>query len=358
MRVAFDGRTLTAPAGGVRRYIRELCRAMTEVAPDIQMIAVGADAGADPPAGVQIVRARASLPTNLGWSLAGLPLAAGRVQYDVFHAPAYTAPLWGVRPLVVSIHDVSYARRPEWYPHSSGFARRAFYRSSARRADRILTDSSFSRDEIVAAYEIDPARIDVVPLGVSAGFSPDSSVARELFVLHLGDLHPRRNLAMLLDAVLDLRRADPRCARLRLVLAGADRGLLATLRQHASVAPDALDYVGRPDDAALVALYRRAAIFAYPSQYEGFGLPPLEAMACGTPVIAAAAGSLPELVGDAAPLLPPDDAGAWRDEILAVLSDSARSADLGARGLARAKAFTWQRTARETLACYRRILNS
>jgi len=321
------------------------------------MIAVGADPRADAPAGVQLVATGASLPTNLGWSLAGLPLAARRVAHDVFHAPAYTAPLWGVRRLVVTIHDVSYARRPEWYPHGNDFVRRAFYRSCARRADRILTDSLFSRDEIVAAYAIDPARIDVVSLGAGAEFSHDSTVAREPFVLHVGDLHPRRNLSMLLDAVLDLRRYDPACARVRLVLAGADRGLLADLRRRASAAPDALDYVGRPDDEALVGWYRRAAVFAYPSRYEGFGLPLLEAMACGTPIIAAAAGSLPEIVGDAAPLLPSDDAGAWRDAIHALLTDSARGEDQSARGLQRAKTFTWARTARETLACYQRILN-
>ena len=330
---------------------------MAEIAPDVQMVAVGADPRDDPPAGVRVVAARAWLPTNLGWSLAGLPLAARRIPHDVFHAPAYTAPLWGVRRLVVTIHDVSYARRPEWYPHENGFARQAFYRASARRAHRILTDSSFSRDEIVAAYAIDPARIDVVPLGVGAEFSPDTAVAREPFVLHVGDLHPRRNLAMLVDAVLDLRRSDPSCARLRLVLAGVDRGLLADLRRRASAAPDALDYVGRPDDATLVGLYRRAAVFAYPSRYEGFGLPPLEAMACGTPVIAAAAGSLPELVGDAAPLLHPDDAGAWRDAIRAVLTNPVLSAGQSARGLARASRFTWERTAGATLACYQHVLD-
>jgi glycosyltransferase involved in cell wall biosynthesis len=274
----------------------------------------------------------------------------------VFHAPAYGAPLWGVRPLVVTLHDVSYARAPEWYPHHSDPIRRSFYRASARSADRILTDSSFSRDEIVAAFGVDPARIDVVPLGVGPQFSPDARVAREPFVLHVGDLHARRNLPMLLDAVLWLRRTDSRCARLRLVLAGADLGLLQPLRRQAAGAEEALVHIGRSADVELIDLYCRAHVFAYPSRYEGFGLPLLEAMACGTPVVAANAASIPEVVGSAAILLPVDDGAAWRDALTAVLTDEPLAADLAVRGRLRARQFTWDRTATATLACYRKVL--
>lgn len=356
MRVAFDGRALTASAGGVRRYVQELCKAIRRVDRSVVMVAVGADGAAVLPEGVQLAVAGGSLPTNLGWNLTGLPLAARRVPHDVFHAPAYTAPFWGVRRLVVTIHDVSYARHPEWYPYRNDPIRRAFYGASARRADRILTDSSFSRDEIVAAYHIDPERIDVVPLGVAAEFSPNRAVTREPFVLHVGDLHTRRNLPLLLDAVLALRQSEPSCSKLRLILAGADSGVLADLRRQASAAPDALGFVGKPDDNGLIDLYRRAAVFAYPSWYEGFGLPLLEAMACGTPVIAAAAGSLPEIVGDAAPLLSPDDPGSWRGMIRRILTEPALGADISARALVRSRSFTWDRTARETLDCYGRAL--
>ena len=306
------------------------------------------------PSGVHAVPGGASLPTNLGWSLTGLPLGLRRVSCDVFHAPAYTAPLWGARPLVVTLHDVSYARHPEWYPYRVGPIRQAFYRASARRADRLLTDSAFSRDEIVAAFEVDPDRIDVVPLAVSARFTPDPTVAREPFVLHVGDLHPRRNLSMLLDAVLRLRGTERACAGLRLVLAGADRGLLASLTRQAGRADGALVHVGTPGDDELVGLYRRAALFAYPSRYEGFGLPPLEAMACGTPVLASSAGSVPEVVGTAALLLSVDDDGGWREAMHAILTDAAYTAELGARGPVRASQFTWERTALGTIACYER----
>jgi glycosyltransferase involved in cell wall biosynthesis len=356
LRVAFDGRTLSSPAGGVRRYTRELFEAIRRVAPDEVITAVGAHRDTILPAGVGRVDAHALLPTNLGWNLTALPRAVRRLPYDVFHAPAYGAPLWGVRPLVVTLHDVSYARVPEWYPHQSDPIRRSFYRASARRADRILTDSAFSRDEIVAAFDVDPARIDVVTLGVGPPFSPDARIPREPFVLHVGDLHARRNLPMLLDAVLWLRRTDSRCARLRLVLAGTDLGLLQPLRRQAAGAEEALEYVGRPGDVELVDLYRRARVFAYPSRYEGFGLPLLEAMGCETPVVAANAASIPEVVGSAAILLPVDDGAAWRDALTAVLTDAQLAADLAVRGRLRAREFTWDRTATGTLACYRKVL--
>jgi alpha-1,3-rhamnosyl/mannosyltransferase len=288
--------------------------------------------------------------------VSGLPLSARRVPFDVFHAPAYTAPLWGVRPLVVTIHDVSYARHPEWYPYQRDPIRRAFYRASALRADRVLTDSAFSRQEIVAAYGIAAERIDVVPLGVGAQFTPAVWTRRDDFVLHVGDLHPRRNLPMLLDVVMALRRGDPRCASLRLVLAGVDRGVLDGLRRQAAALPASLEYVGRPSDTALVDLYRRAAVFAYPSRYEGFGLPVLEAMACGAPIIAGRTGAVPEVVGDAGVLIDPEDRAAWQEALQAVLSDPARRARLSGAAVTRACDFTWERTARATLACYQRAV--
>jgi glycosyltransferase involved in cell wall biosynthesis len=355
VRIAFDGHALTSPAGGVRRYTRELFGAIRRVAPSHTLIACGGDADQARGVGAAHIPSPASLPTNLGWALSGLPRAAGRAKADVFHAPAYTAPLWGARPLVLTLHDVSYARHPEWYPYHAGAVRQAFYARCAARADRILTDSAFSRAEIIAAYGIHQDRIDVVPLGVSDTFRPDPAVPREPVVLHVGDLHPRRNLPMLLDVVLALR-ADPRHARLRLVVAGTDRGSLAGLQAQAQQAgaPEVLHHVADATDTGLVGWYQRAAVMAYPSRYEGFGLPVAEAMACGTPVIAADAASMPEVLDGAGMLVGPDDARGWQQALSAVLDDDERASGMSSRGLARARALTWDRTAALTLDVYRR----
>lgn len=356
MRVAFDGRALTSPAGGVRRYTTELFGAILRVAPDHTLIACGGDAAHARRLGVAHQPAPPSLPTNLGWVVSGLPYAASRARAAVFHAPAYTAPLWGARPLVLTVHDVSYARHPEWYPHESGPLRRAFYARSARRADLVLTDSRFSQQEIVAAYGLDPDRIVVVPLGVSSTFVPDPVVAREPVVLHVGDLHTRRNLSRLLEVVLDLRAHEPALSALRLVLIGTDRGQWESLQAQAAAAgaPSAVSLEHDVDDAALCAWYRRASVLAYPSRYEGFGLPLLEAMACGTPVVASRAASMPEVVGSAGILVDPDDTRAWREALAAVLLTPATGAALREAGLTHAATFTWARTALATVEVYRR----
>jgi len=356
MRVAFDAMSLTSPAGGVRRYAAELFGALARHE-DLDVIAVAPAATAVLPAGVRAHRIPLlAAPSNLGRAAVVLPATLCTLARDVFHAPAYTAPLWQGQPLVLTIHDVVYARRPEWYPARIDPVRQWFYRTSACRAARVITDSSFSRDEIVAAYGLSPERIAVVPLAAAAQFTPAAGVARTLTVLHVGDLHVRRNLPMLLDVVLHLRR-DPRWTSLTLTLVGTDRGVLAALLSQArdAGAPEALVYAGAISDEALVEHYRRAAVFAYPSRYEGFGVPLLEAMQCGLPVVAARAGSIPEVVGDAAILVDPDDSRGWHNAIAGFLSDERRASAAADAGLKRAAQFTWAATAVATRRVYDRV---
>lgn len=364
LRVGIDGRTFTSPAAGVRRYVRHLVPALLELGEPLAVVALGGDAGAVP-RGVEHVAERVHPPSNLGWTLVGLPAAASRGRVDVIHSPAYTAPFLSRTPLVVTIHDVSYERHPEWYPYRRDWLRRSFYRRSARAAAHILTDSAFSAAEISAAYGIAPGRITVAPLGVSSVFAPaDSSAPMELpagvstpFLLHVGDLHERRNLALLVDAVLAARRHFGAAAAVSLVLAGVDRGVGEGLCAMAAAAgaPDAVVRLGMVEDERLQTLYRAASALAYPSRYEGFGLPVLEAMASGTPVIASRAASIPEVLGESGILLDPDDLDAWTDAIVRVLNDEPARMDMTARGLARATTFTWERTARLTWDVYRRV---
>jgi glycosyltransferase involved in cell wall biosynthesis len=362
-RIGFDGRALTSPAAGMRRYAWELFGALAAIDPASRIVAVGAASDAAIPFGVERSPAGFTLPTNLGWMLTGLPRAARRAKVDLFHAPSYTAPIGGPRPLVLTIHDVSYERHPEWYPYRQDPLRRAFYRRSATTADCIVTDSEFSRSEIAAAYDLDPVSISVVPLAPGPEFQPGPALplppgVPRRYVLHVGDVHVRRNLPMIARCVLMLRALDAAYRDLTLVLTGADYGGGEALRDLTCTACELppIVFLGIVPGETLVALYRSAAALVYPSRYEGFGLPLLEAMACGTPVIAARSSCIPEVAGDAAVLLDPDDEIGWREAIRRVVDDEAFSADLRARGLSRVAGFSWARTARETAGVYRGLL--
>jgi alpha-1,3-rhamnosyl/mannosyltransferase len=232
-------------------------------------------------------------------------------------------------------------------------------------ASHVLTDSEFSRSEIAAAYRIPFERITVAPLGVSLEFGPgEPSLPEALpagivgpFFLHVGDLHERRNLTVVVRAVVEARRRAGPTAAPSLVLAGIDRGVGDSLEAMASAsgAADVVVRLGVVPEPTLRALYRAATALVYPSRYEGFGLPVLEAMASGTPVIASRATSLPEVVGEAGLLLDPDDVHQWADAIVSVMNDAGLRGRLRQAGVARAAQFTWARTARITLGVYRRV---
>jgi glycosyltransferase involved in cell wall biosynthesis len=343
--------------------VSELVPALLSTGKELDLVALGGRAESLP-AAVDHVPEPWHPPTNLGWAVVGLPRAARRAAVDLIHAPAYTAPLDAAVPTVLTIHDVSYERHPEWYPYRRDWLRRAFYRRSAHAAAHILTDSEFSRSEIAAAYGITPEQITVAPLGASGRFGEDEGAAAMPlpagiavpFLLHVGDLHERRNLNVVARGLIDARRrletAPP-----SLVLAGVDRGVGDRLvaMVNASGAPDAVVLLGAVSEPTLRSLYRGAAALVYPSRYEGFGLPLIEAMASGTPVLASRAASIPEVVGESGMLLDPDDPKRWADAIVNVITDAPLRARLRRDGLARAAMFTWERTARITLDVYRRV---
>lgn len=367
LRVGLDGRALTSPAAGVRRYTRSLLDALVSLPDAPEMVILGGDPDAPLPRAVHRVEEPWHPPTNAGWMLVGLPRAARHARVDVLHAPAYTAPFWSGIPTVLTIHDVSYARHPEWFPYRRDAVRRAFYRRCALSADIVVTDSQFSASEIQAAYGIDDSRLVVIPLGVDSSFVSARTPGRPLptevatpFVLHVGDLHERRNLPMAVAAVLDARSRVPALSSLSLVLAGVDRGVGDRVRHLAAAAgaAEAVVVLGPVEEDMLRSLYDQALALVYPSLYEGFGLPVLEAMACGTPVLASRAASMPEVVGDAGMLLDPHRSAEWTDALAALGSGTMLRNDLRGRGLARAAQFTWERTARQTLAVYQTVAQS
>ncbi|MBI3048984.1 MAG: glycosyltransferase family 4 protein [Acidobacteria bacterium] len=365
LRVGIDGRAFASPAPGIRRYVAGLVRGLLALGEPIDVVALGGrDSSALPP-GTGHVDEPPHPPTNLGWTLVGIPRAARRAAVDVIHAPAYTAPFWSPVPTVLTIHDVSYELHPQWYPYRRDWMRRTFYRRSAHAASHILTVSAFSASEISAAYHIPRERITVAPLGVDETFRPDEpgppgeipAGVMAPFLLHVGDLHERRNLPMLVEAVLAARRRSEARPAISLVLVGTDRGAGGALRALAAQAgaPEAVVPLASVGDRQLRALYRHATALVYPSLYEGFGLPLLEAMASGTPVVASRAASIPEVVGDGGLLLDPVERDAWTRAIVDIVNDGARRVRMREAGLRRAAQFTWARTARMTLDVYRRV---
>jgi glycosyltransferase involved in cell wall biosynthesis len=287
------------------------------------------------------------------WSHVRLAAEVLRARPDVLFVPAHVLPLLHPVPSVVTVHDLGYHYFPEAHP-----ARQRRYlawstRFAARGASHLLADSRATRDDLARLYGVPPGKVTVVYPGRDEALGPaDPAPVRaryslpETYVLHVGTLQPRKNLLRLMDAAAALHAEGQ---SLQLVLAGKPGWLaepiLARARSLAGLV-HLLDYV---PDADLPGLYSGARAFAFPSLYEGFGFPVLEAIACGTPVVAANTSSLPELAGDAALLVDPTDVAALTSALRRLLLDASLRADLIARGREQVKRFTWERAAQEVM---------
>jgi glycosyltransferase involved in cell wall biosynthesis len=267
---------------------------------------------------------------------------------------------------VTTIHDLIPLLFPEYAPRSK--KRRLFpiyrllMREIGRRSDVIITDSQCSRTDVIAHLHIPADRSDkvlAIPVGVSPAFTPEKGEASEKAsktVLWVGRTDPYKNLAGLVQAFAIVRKTAPFPVRLRIAGSRDPRYPEASqLAEALNITPD-IDWLGYVSDEQLVDEYRKADVFVLPSRYEGFGLPVVEAMACGTPVICGNGGSLPEVAGDAAMQVHPDDIEGMAEAIRRVLSDPALAAGMVGRGLRRAAVYTWAETARLTLLAYNKAL--
>jgi glycosyltransferase involved in cell wall biosynthesis len=309
------------------------------------------------------------LPALMTVGQGALSLAAGRLRLDLVHDPNGIAPFFGPRRgarRVVTLHDAFTYVQPQAQNWLDNWRYRWQLPRALRRADAVITVSACSRRDIAAHLGLAAERIAVIPEGVEAHFRPvpDCPARRATlarygiappYLLYLGGINARKNVARLLEAYARLRERRPGIA---LVIAGKRQWLTgeidATFERLAL--GDAVRFTGYVEDADLPALYSAAEAFVFPSLYEGFGLPPLEAMACGTPVVTSRVSALPELVGDAAVMIDPYDVPGLAAAIERVLTDDALRTDLRRRGLARSCQFTWRRAAGETLAIYNSIV--
>jgi glycosyltransferase involved in cell wall biosynthesis len=313
------------------------------------------------------LRRRAPKIEKVLWEQITLPLATARVNADLLYAPYFSLPLvTGVRT-VVTIHDLIPLLLPEYAPSAPFKAYFKLVSAATRRADAIVTDSRHSAADITRCLDVSPDKIHVVPLGVDARFTHAHDAEEltrlrarlglpERFILYLGGVDPRKNVSVLLRALKLLHDRGQKVTPLAIV--APQGGRFADPREEASrlgVASETLflDWIADEDKAAL---YAAATAFVFPSHYEGFGLTPLEAMAGGTPVLCSSASSLPEVTGDAALLLDPDDADEWANALVRIDADDALRADLAARGRVRAATFTWDDTVAGLLRVFQRVV--
>lgn len=293
-----------------------------------------------------------------------IPWTLLQVRADVFHEPHYVLPPLAWCRSVVTIHDCIHLRFPQYLPKRGGLAyARTQMGLAARRSDRILTVSEASKRDILEFFDVPPGKVTVIHNAIDDRFSvppPEDAVRRVReryqlegpFALYVGNVKPHKNVERLIDAVHLVRQSG--LDDLRLVVIGDELSKNASLRRavHRYNLHKYVRFLGFLPDDLLAIVYRLAAVFVFPSLYEGFGLPPLEAMASGTPVVTSNVSSLPEVAGDAALLVDPTSPDAIADAMRRVITDPALAADLRTRGLARAREFSWERSVRQIRDIY------
>lgn len=365
MRIGINARLAGSGAGvgraGVARYIDNLLTHLpAALGPDDRLIVA-----ARPPAGdsaAPLARLTRHPAARIAWEQSVLPLLARRGHWDVLHSPVNVAPVLAGVPSVVTVHDLAFVTAGETMPAARRRYLTAMTARSVRQAARVIAVSASTARDLTRHFDVPPERIAVTPLAADARFRPldaDELAAfrrragiERPYLLSVGTREPRKNGATLIRA---FARIAPEIVH-DLVMVGPagwmggdlDRALAAlppTIRERVRL-------TGFVADADLPRWYAGAAAFAYPARYEGFGLPVLEAMACGAPVVTSDLSSLPEVSGDAALLVPPDDEAGLAAALLRLATDPALAADLGRRGLARAAEFSWERTAALTVAAY------
>lgn len=326
MNVVIDGRPLVGNRTGIGVHTAEIARRLPFDPPPL----IASHAPIDDRSGLEHLRFRVDrTPLGVLWQQLALP----NIDADVLWGPHGTLPLTWRKPSVVTLHDFTSITMPLRHRAKTILSFNLFIGPSLERASRVACVSRVIADEAMRGFGVPASKIEIVPNGVDEFFSPEDGVEGD-YILFAGTLEPRKGIDDLIDAWRALPRPWP-----RLVLCGGT-GWGMRIAEEAGI--ELTGYVTRE---RLRALYRGALAFAYPSRYEGFGIPPLEAMACGAPVIATRTGAIAEYAEGAALLIEPGDGDALRDALLRVTRDASLRAELRARGPERARAWRWNRAA-------------
>ena len=370
MRIGIDARKLHD--FGIGTYIRNLLRELARLdqQTDFVLLCRPEDADAIRTLGANFRPVVSHAGNYSVTEQFAIPLALRRERVTLFHAPHYVLPPLAHCRSVVTIHDCIHLMFPQYLPNRMALAyARASMAMAARRATRVLTVSESSKKDIIRFFGTDPSKIDVIYNAYDERFGIEphaDAVARvreryqlqDQFVLYAGNVKPHKNLERLIEAFHLVR--DRGLPHLKLVMIGDDISKYASLRRtlHQHRLHKYVRFLGYMPEDTLAAMYRLASVFVFPSLYEGFGLPPLEAMASGTPVVTSNVSSLPEVAGDAAVLVNPYDPDAIAQGIYRVLTDGQLQVDLRRRGLARAGQFSWEASVRRVRQIYGEVANA
>jgi glycosyltransferase involved in cell wall biosynthesis len=367
MRVAIDARKLHD--FGIGTYIRNILRHLARIdqVSEYVLLCAAADMHVAPTLGPNF---RAVLEPSPNYSIREqwhVPLVLQRERPDVYHAPHYVLPAAVPCPSVVTIHDCIHLMFPQYLPNRRAYlyARTVMW-AAARRADAILTVSEASKRDILRFFDVKPEKVVVVHNAIDERFwtppaEEDVALVRERyqlehgFVLYAGNIKPHKNLIRLIEAFDQIRRGG--FEEMKLLIIGDEISKMPALRRavHQHHLHKHVRFLGYVSDETLAILYRLAAVFVFPSIYEGFGLPPLEAMASGTPVVTSNVSSLPEVTGDAAVLVNPHDTSSIVAGVRRVLSDPDFANQLRVKGPVRAREFSWERSVAKTRELYERV---
>jgi glycosyltransferase involved in cell wall biosynthesis len=355
-------------SGGIHNYIRQIIRYLAQAHSSFQFTVFTGQTREDVNSAHDLLAWRSSRwPTNrpaarIAWEQFAQPWSLLRADVELVHALAFVSPLATWLPTVVTVHDLSFLRYPDRFRPINRFYLGRMTRLSCRRARRIIAVSQATADETMRLLDVPAQKLAVIPHGVEhsrfrplpayqvRAFRRDKGLP-DRFVLFLGTLEPRKNLVTLVEAYGSSEAAK---LRIPLFVAGGKGWYYQEIFQRVDELEltDVVHFPGYVPDAELPLWYNAAECFVYPSLYEGFGMPLLEAMACGTPVIASDASCMPEVVGDAGLLVAPNDMSALSASLDRLLKDADLQADLSGRGRARAAAFTWEAAAQATIECY------